>query len=97
VVTWSASDRFQKDFAALSAGERAAFRHAVEKMVDDMKDGGPFRKGLRIKGVKAANGIFEVTWADDGRATFEYGAQRREGQPHIVWRRIGHHNVFGSP
>jgi hypothetical protein len=32
-----------------------------------------FRPGLRVKGVRGAAGIFEMTWADDGRATFEYG------------------------
>ena len=97
MVTWGASARFYKDLTALSAEERAAFRLAVEKMVDDMKNEGPFRKGLRVKGVKAATGIFELTWAHDGRATFEYGSEVRQGESHIVWRRIGHHDIFGSP
>jgi hypothetical protein len=38
-----------------------------------------------------------MTWADDGRATFEYGSEIIEGEPHIVWRRIGGHEIFNSP
>jgi hypothetical protein len=30
--------------------------------------------GLRVKGVQGAEGVFEMTWADDGRATFEHGS-----------------------
>lgn len=38
-----------------------------------------------------------MTWADNGRATFEYGDEVVEGQPHVVWRRIGTHAVLTSP
>ncbi len=52
---------------------------------------------MRVKGVKGAGGIFEMTWADDGRATFEYGEPVQESQTHIVWRRIGTHDIFTEP
>jgi len=35
-----------------------------------------------------------MTGADDGRATFEYGSVVREGETHIVWRRIGTHDII---
>jgi hypothetical protein len=38
-----------------------------------------------------------MTWAADGRATFEYGQEMRRGDPHIIWRRIGTHDIFGQP
>jgi hypothetical protein len=38
-----------------------------------------------------------MTWAADGRATFEYGQEIRPGEPHIIWRRIGTHDVFRQP
>lgn len=44
-----------------------------------------------------AAGIFEMTRADDGRATFQYGAAVAEGEPHIVWRRIGTQAIFTNP
>ena len=44
--------------------------------------------------MKGATGVFEMTWADDGRATFGYGEPVLEGEPHVVWRRIGTHAIF---
>jgi hypothetical protein len=70
---------------------------SVGQMVEDLKLGAGFRKGLRIKGVRRTDGIYEMTWAPDGRATFQYGAPKRPGEVHILWRRVGTHDVFGSP
>ena len=48
--------------------------------------------------MQGADGIFEMTWEiADGRATFQYGEERVSGEPHIVWRRIGGHDVFLEP
>ena len=57
----------------------------------------PFRPGLRIKGVTARPGVFEMTWDSDGRATFSYGEERVAGQTHVIWRRIGTHAIFTPP
>jgi hypothetical protein len=38
-----------------------------------------------------------LTWAPDGRATFEYGASVKEGQPHVRWRRVGTQDIFKRP
>jgi hypothetical protein len=70
---------------------------AVTQFVQDLQRGRGFRKGLRVRGLKGASGIFEMTWADDGRATFGYARPVREGDPHIVWRRIGTHATFTEP
>ena len=86
--TFVQTDRFPRDFSSLSAAQKAAFRVAAAKFVADLQSGG-FSPGLRVKGVEGAAGIFEMTWADDGRATFEYGSPIREGDTHVVWRRIG--------
>jgi len=81
--------RFAKDFDSLSPDQQAAFLAAVTLFVADLHSGKGFRQGLRVKGIKGAARIFEMTWSDDGRATFEYGDAVREGEPHILWRRIG--------
>lgn len=86
--------RFDRDFAALSDTQKEAFRAAVRKFVSDLERGHGFRRGLRVKGVRGAPGLFELTWADDGRATFSYGVSRLEGEPHIVWHRVGTHDVL---
>jgi hypothetical protein len=89
--------RFRADFERLSPTQQDAFLQAVEQFVNDLRVGGSFRKGLRIKGVKGATGVYELTWADDGRATFEYGQEIDDGQPHVVWRRVGTHGIFKNP
>lgn len=89
--------RFGADFDRLSAAQQAAFLAAVAQFVEDLRAGGQFRKGLRVKGVKGASGVFEMTWADDGRATFQYGDAVLEGEPHVIWRRVGTHDIFRQP
>jgi hypothetical protein len=89
--------RFGADFDALTPDQQRAFLAAVAQFVDDLQRGGPFRKGLRVKGIKGAAGIFEMTWAPDGRATFEYGASMISDEVHVVWRRIGTHAVLRQP
>lgn len=45
-----------------------------------------------------APGIYEMTWdGRDGRATFAYGAEHIPGEAHIIWRRIGGHEIFDHP
>ena len=86
--------RFDRDYAALTDAPKDAFRAAVQTFVADLKRGHGFRQGLRVKGIRGAPGVFELTWTDDGRATFSYGESRREGEPHIVWHRVGTHDVL---
>jgi hypothetical protein len=94
--TFAQTDRFLRDLAKLTVAQKAAFRAAVTKFVADLPSG-RFRPGLRVKRVQGAAGVFELTWADDGRATFEYGPVVREGETHVVWRRIGTHDIFTRP
>ncbi|MFE2057543.1 hypothetical protein [Streptomyces sp. NPDC059446] len=35
-----------------------------------------------------------MTWAHDGRATWQYGDEVRAGETHIRWRRVGGHEIF---
>ncbi|MHB1527766.1 MAG: hypothetical protein ACYCZN_16120 [Candidatus Dormibacteria bacterium] len=59
--------------------------------------GRPFRAGLRVKGVQGTSDIMEMTFAPDGRATWQFGAEVKAGQVHVMWRRIGTHDIFRSP
>ena len=88
--------RFGADFDALSDDQQAAFLAAALLFVEDLR-AGTFRPSLRVKGVKGATGVFEMTWAADGRATFEYGRSVVPGEAHIIWRRVGTHEVFRTP
>lgn len=89
--------RFGADFDRLSPAQQAAFLASIAEFVEDLRSGGPFRKGLPVKGVQGASGVFEMTWADDGRATFQYGNAVIEGEPHVIWRRVGTHDILRQP
>jgi hypothetical protein len=97
VPTYAWVSRFRRDFLALSGEEQRAFLASVAEFVEDLDARQAFRSGLRVKGVRRAPGVFEMSWAPDGRATFNYGAEVRPGEPHIVWRRVGSHAIFGDP
>ncbi|MFG2097183.1 hypothetical protein [Streptomyces sp. NPDC048612] len=95
--TFETLPRFTTDLQRLTPEQRHAFRVAVTAFVDDLRTGGPFRAGLRIKGVRRASGIFELTWEGNGRATWQYGPEIVRGEQHIVWRRIGTHSILTGP
>jgi hypothetical protein len=46
-----------------------------------------------IKRVEGSDAVFEMTFAPDGRATFEHGPVSAAG-PHVIWRRIGRHEIL---
>lgn len=94
--TFEADPRFLRDYERLSQEERDQFKVARVKFVADLQSD-RFRSGLRVRGVQGNPGVFEMTWAPDGRATFEYGGSVRNGEPHVIWRRIGTHDIFQEP
>ncbi|MFB1042353.1 hypothetical protein [Streptomyces chrestomyceticus] len=97
MATFLLTPRFKRDFAKLAGTQRGRFERVVrEAFVPDLVKGA-FRPGLRIKRVQATRDVWEMTWAPDGRATWQYGEEIRPGEPHIVWRRIGTHDVFADP
>jgi hypothetical protein len=95
VPTWDATERFRQDYSRLSGDQHGLFLAARDKLVEDLR-GGSFRKGLRVKAVRATPGVYEMTWAPDGRATFHYGPSRGSGA-HVVRRRIGTRDIFDRP
>ncbi|HXT37684.1 MAG TPA: hypothetical protein VN837_19075 [Chloroflexota bacterium] len=42
-------------------------------------------------------GIWELTWAPDGRATFRFGKELVPGKRHVIWRHVGTHDIFRNP
>jgi len=95
VPTYERTRRFDRDWSSLPASKRRELRDAVRKFVADLNTGS-FRKSLRVRHVEGTHGIFEMSWAPDGRATFQYGDSQGMGL-HVIWRRIGTHDVFSRP
>jgi hypothetical protein len=95
VPSYERTRRFDRDWKALEAADRDRFRVAFKRFDADLK-AGRFRPGLRVKRIQGTDSVFEMTWAPDGRATFEYGTPHGAGA-HVVWRRIARHVVFQRP
>lgn len=94
----SRTDQFVKDWADLDRGDQQRFRAAVrEKFVPDLHSGRGFRAGLRVKRVEGTGHVWEMTFAPDGCATWQYAEDSAPADPHVIWRRIGTHDVLRSP
>lgn len=91
--TYEAPEAFLRQYASLSREQRKAFRAALARFVADLRSGS-FRAGLRVKGVRGLPGYYEMTWAEDGRAIFRYGAEVKPGEPHVIWYAIGTHRIL---
>lgn len=95
--TFERLPRFDADWERLTAEQRARFRVAVAAFVAHLVADEPFRPGLRVKRVQATSDVWEMSWAPDGRATWQYGPEVNSGEPHVVWRRIGTHAILRNP
>jgi hypothetical protein len=89
--------RFERDWKQLTSESRARFQPVIAgPFVPDLARG-VFRAGLRVNGVQAGPGVSAMTGAPDGRATFSYRPGQQAGEPHVIWRRIGTHEIFREP
>lgn len=96
---------FLADWQELSPSERAfvkawlagTFLPAVAAYEADPA-GFVWPRGLRFERLTASGGICAVTWSfsgPDGRATFQFSDLG--GEPCLVWRRIGCHDIYRRP
>lgn len=102
-MKYERTDSFKRDCRNLTDGEKEAFRDAVSRFnaalvvrTEDPTQRWP--TPLRIKGVKGATGVWELTWSftdPDGRATWEWA--KVDDEPAIRWRRVGTHRIFDDP
>jgi putative SOS response-associated peptidase YedK len=103
-VKFEQTGRFRSDRAALPDDQFAEFRRVV---VDQFipaavrhagEPGSAWPRSLRVKSVRGAPGVWEMTWSfagPDGRATFEWVTI--DAEPAIRWRRVGSHAIFSDP
>jgi hypothetical protein len=95
--TFERTPRFIRHYQRLTPEERQLFKAAVADFVRDLRTGGEFRPSLRVKRFRRIPGMWEMSWGVDGRALFRYGPAKRPGEPHVVWHRVGSHDIFDEP
>lgn len=72
---------FWRDWDRLTPQQQRAFRQAVAQFIVDLAGGSQgFHPRLRVKRVQGHPGVWEMSWAPDGRATFEYGEEIQPGE-----------------
>ena len=82
--TYQRLPRFDQDWRSPRSAEQQRFRAAVARFVEDLEAGRPFRAGLRVEGVQGTRDVMEMTFAPDGRATWEFGPEVKLGQVHVI-------------
>lgn len=99
--TYDKTETFRRGYKHLSRRDQEQFLAALRSFIEDLeaRDAGqalgtPFRPALRVKRVQGERGVWEMTWAPDGRATFTYGKPILDDTTHIVWLDIGGHEIL---
>lgn len=96
--TYEYPEAFFREFKRLPIEQQRRFRAAVADLVAALGQRPPaFPTRLRVKRVQGHPGVWELTFAADGRATFQYGDELTPGEAHVVWRRVGDHSILRSP
>ena len=90
--------RFDREFRRMPRELQRAFLAMLPGFIEALRASPPaFSPALRVKRVQGVPGVWEVTFAADGRATFAYGEEVIAGEAHVVWRRVGTHHVLAEP
>jgi hypothetical protein len=98
VPTFDRLALFKREYRKLTPEQQARFRVAVAKLVAALSRTPPGLPGEPLVNPLAGHhGVYELRFAPDGRATFTFGEPVKAGQPHIIWRRIGGHDVLARP
>jgi hypothetical protein len=95
--TFQLSAGFAREVARLSVERDRAFRKAVGKLVDALREGREPPRSLRIKRVQGTEDVWEMSYSGDGRATFRYGSEVKAGETHVEWLRVGGHEILSRP
>ncbi len=86
---------FDTEYAKLTPEQKRRFRIAVKKIINALKNG-TFPPPPLVEKM-AGYSYYEVRWAADGRATFEYVFDAVLGEHVIIWRHIGDHTILNHP
>jgi hypothetical protein len=104
--TYAADPRFWHEYRHLPTQDQELFKAGRDEFVRCLRSweergchGAPqFPARLGVKPfVFRKHQYMELSWADDGRCLWEFGAPQRPGVCHVIWRRIGSHRIYDNP
>nr|MDT0667593.1 hypothetical protein [Micromonospora sp. DSM 115978] len=97
--TFDVTAQFEAEYGRLTPAERAAFRAALRLFIEGIRDGGYFHPRLRVKSYTSINGVFEMSWAKNGRALWRYGdpLPATPHERHVQWLAVGSHSIYKRP
>ena len=90
---------FQRDRNKLTDAQAERFKARLTDFIDDLREMETgqrswFRPGLRVKKLTDTPDVYEMSWAPDGRAAFAMGDPIVANKLHIVWLRVGSHDIL---
>lgn len=101
-MKYQTTPAFDRDFKRIPKHHQDKFRELVPRFNTAAEraaagEDKPWPKGMRVKPIQGAPGIWELTWSmndPDGRATWEWAEV--DGEAAIRWRRVGDHGVLDN-
>jgi hypothetical protein len=82
--------QFKRDYVKLTPKQRQHFRAAVKKFISPLSTTPPDEsEASMVRELKEHPGFWELRFAREVRAIYTFGASIRQGQPHVIWCRIG--------
>jgi hypothetical protein len=103
-VKYRTLDSFRADFGRLPAEHRVMFLHLLRThflpaiAAGSLTGTPPWPRRLRVHRLSNSE-IYSLTWSfssPDGRAAFHLD-KASDGEPILVWRRIGDHGIYRQP
>ncbi|GGK57763.1 hypothetical protein [Nocardia camponoti] len=103
-MKYRVAESFRNDFRRLPSEHQRLFQEAVRVHFLPAIEAGSFSgsptwpKRLRIHRLNNTE-IYSLTWnfaSPDGRATFHLD-KTDSGDPVLIWRRIGNHDIYRQP
>lgn len=96
------TEKFKRDYKKLKSEHTNQFENVFESFMDELENHlankSPMPAKYRFKILRQSDGVMAMTWSDSrpaGRATFHI--EEHSGEPVLVWRRIGTHDIYREP
>jgi hypothetical protein len=82
--------QFKRDYARLTQPQRRLFHAAVKAFVAPLGTNSTGASGqAMVQELRQHPGFFELRFDRDARAIYTFGRALRNGQPHVIWCRVG--------